>query len=323
MFRWAEDGSRLELPLSVNGGRLAARMRLARFAPGPIEVTVEAGGREVDRWVQPSLGWRVRDVDLGEVRGPLTLTLRGHGVAGDPSVVAVDWVEVRGAESVRPARGLGWRLALYFLGPPLLVLLVVRSAALAAALGAFAALVAAAAVWRDRLGGASACADAAVPARPRRPRAPGSRSGDGRFWPDVGAGRLRAVAVPLLPRGGRPRRLLPSVLLLPRRRHPRPLPAGAPREPVAARGPDAAVAAARGRDPRDRRAEGPDPVRDGVPRVRLAADADPRRHRRPQDGGGDRARRRWCCSCTPWPARPRWRRCGRRWPRSWPRCFPS
>ena len=195
MFRWAEDGSRLELPLSVSGGRLAARIRLARFAPGPIEVTVEAGGREVDRWVQPSLGWRVRDVDLGEVRGPLTLTFRGHG-AGDPSVVAVDWVEVRGAESVRPTRGLGWRLALYFLGPPLLVLLVVRSPALAASLGAFAALVAAAAVWRDRLGGASACADAAVPAVLTVLVLLGLDRVMARFWPDVGGG-LRAVAVPL------------------------------------------------------------------------------------------------------------------------------
>jgi hypothetical protein len=198
MFRWAEDGSRLEIPLSVKGGRLAARIRLARFAPGSIEVTVEAGGREVDRWVQPSLGWRVRDLDLGEVRGPLTLTVRGHGgAAGDPSVVAVDWVEVRGAESVRPARGLGWRLALFFLGPPLLVLLVARSAALAAALGAFAALVGAAAVWRDRLGGASACADAAVPAVLVVLVLLGLDRVMARSWPDVGGGRLRAVAVPL------------------------------------------------------------------------------------------------------------------------------
>jgi hypothetical protein len=198
MFRWAEDGSRLELPLSVNGGRLAARIRLARFAPGPIEVTLEAGGREVDRWVQPSLGWRVRDVDLGEVRGPLTLTFRGQGKASDPSVVAVDWIEVHGAESVRPSRGLGWRLALYFFGPPLLVLLVVRSPALAVSVGAFATLVAAAAVWRDRLGGASACADAAVPAVLTVLVLLGLDRVMARSWPDVGAGRARAIAVPVL-----------------------------------------------------------------------------------------------------------------------------
>jgi hypothetical protein len=198
MFRWAEDGSRMELPLSVNGGRLGARIRLARFAPTPIEMTLEAGGREVDRWVQPSLGWRVRDIDLGEVRGPLTLTFRGHGEAGDPGVVAVDWIEVHGAQSVRPSRGLGWRLALYFLGPSLLVLVVVRAPALAVSVGAFATLVAAAAVWRDRLGGASACAAAAVPAVLTVLVLLGFERLMARLWPDVAPGPARAIAVPLL-----------------------------------------------------------------------------------------------------------------------------
>jgi hypothetical protein len=197
MFRWAEDGSRLELPVSVHAGHLAARIRLARFAPSPTEVTLEAGGRAVDRWVQPSLGWRVRDVDLGEVRGPLTLTFRAHGEGSDPSVVAVDWVEVRGAASVRPSRGLGWRLTLYFLGPPLLVLVFVRSAPLAASVGAFAALVAAAAVWRDRLGGASACAEAAVPAVLTFLVLVGLDRVMARLWPEGEAGGMRAVAVPL------------------------------------------------------------------------------------------------------------------------------
>ena len=198
MFRWAEDGSRLELPVSVRAGHLAARIRLARFAPNPTEVTVETGGRPVDRWVQPSLGWRVRDIDLGEVRGPLTLTFRAHGDGGDATAVAVDWVEVRGAESLRPASRLGWRLAVYFLGPPLLVLLVARSLGLAAGVGAFAALVAAIAVWCDRLGGAWACAEAAVPALLTVLVLTCLDRLMARAWPDADAGRARAVAVPLL-----------------------------------------------------------------------------------------------------------------------------
>src|SRR5450432_1863900 len=48
MFRWAVDGSRLELPVSISGGHVSARVRLARFAPEPAEVSVEAAGREVD-----------------------------------------------------------------------------------------------------------------------------------------------------------------------------------------------------------------------------------------------------------------------------------
>ena len=196
MFRWAADGSRLEVPVSVRSGRLVARVRLARFAATPAEVAVESGGREVDRWVQPPLGWRVREIDLGEARGPLALVFRSRGRGGDALALAVDWVEVRGVGAVRPSLGLALRLAVFLLGPPLLILIALRSPVLAAGLGAFGALVAAVAVWRDRLGGAWACADAAVPAvvavlslavlyRVMR-----------RAWPDAGA--PGAVAVPLL-----------------------------------------------------------------------------------------------------------------------------
>src|SRR4029079_10547709 len=90
MFRWAEDGSRIELPLSVHSGHLTARLRLARFAASPTEVTLESGGQAVDRWVPRPLGWRVREIDLGDLRGPLTLTFRAAGAPGDPTAVAVD-----------------------------------------------------------------------------------------------------------------------------------------------------------------------------------------------------------------------------------------
>jgi len=198
MFRWAEDGSRLELPVTVRSGHLTARLRLARFAPSPTEVTLEAGGRTVDRWVQPSVGWRVREVDLGEVRGPLTLTVRAHGEGSDPTAVAVDWVEVGGAETVRPTGRLAGRLVLYFLGPPLLAWLITRSRALAAGVAAFAAVVGAAAVWRDRLGGAWACADAAVPALLAVLVLLGLDRLMARHWPDPAAARGRTVALPIL-----------------------------------------------------------------------------------------------------------------------------
>src|SRR6185503_7664870 len=76
MFRWTLDGSRLEVPVRVISGTLAARARVARFAPGSADVVVLVEGREAERWTQPSQGWRVRDVPLGETRGPLTITFR-------------------------------------------------------------------------------------------------------------------------------------------------------------------------------------------------------------------------------------------------------
>jgi hypothetical protein len=207
MFRWAEDGSRLELPLSIGAGHVTARVRLARFAARAGEVVVEASGREVDRWMQPSMGWRVREVDLGEVRGPLALTFRAGGELGaaqrgravddgDPMVVAVDWVEVRGAGAVRPSPALAGRLALFLLGPPLIVLLLARSPALAAGVGAFGATVGAAAVWRDRLGGTWACAEAALPAVVVVLALCLLDRAMARAWLDPA--RSRAVAVPLL-----------------------------------------------------------------------------------------------------------------------------
>ncbi len=198
MFRWAEDGSRLELPVSVGAGHLTARVRLARFAPRPAEIVVESAGREVDRWVQPPRGWRVREIDLGEAQGPLALTFRAHAEDGDPMAVAVDWVEVAGAGRLRPTGALAGGLALFFLGPPLVVFLIVRSGAVAAGVGAFAAAGAAVAAACDRLGGAWACADAALPlvlvvlALALLGRLMS------RAWPDAAAGRAPAVTVPLL-----------------------------------------------------------------------------------------------------------------------------
>ena len=198
MFRWAEDGSRLELPVSVGQGHLRARVRLARFVPRPAEIVIESGGREVDRWNQPSLGWRVREIDLGEVRGPLALTFRAHAEDASPMAVAVDWVEVSGAEAVRPSRALAVRLALFFFAPALLLFLIVRAPALAAGVAAFTALVAASAVWLDRLGGPVACAEAAVPLLVVVLALSACDRLRTRSWPETGAARGRALALPLL-----------------------------------------------------------------------------------------------------------------------------
>src|SRR5215470_13983595 len=54
MFRWTLDGARVDLPVRVLSGSLTARMRLARFADQPVEVTLLVSGREADRWTQPS-----------------------------------------------------------------------------------------------------------------------------------------------------------------------------------------------------------------------------------------------------------------------------
>lgn len=198
MFRWAEDGSRLELPISVGQGHVRVRVRLARFVPLPAEIVVESGGREVDRWIQPAQGWRVREMDLGEARGPLALTFRARAEDGNPMAVAVDWVEVSGAEAVRPSRALAARLALFFFAPALVILLIVRSSALAAGVAAFAALVAAAAVWLDRLGGPIACAEAAVPLLVVVVTLSACDRLRARAWPETGAARGRALALPLL-----------------------------------------------------------------------------------------------------------------------------
>jgi hypothetical protein len=198
MFRWAEDGSRLELPVSVGKGHLRARLRLARFVPLPAEIVVESGGREVDRWMQPSLGWRVREIDLGEPRGPLILTVRARAEDGNPMAIAIDWVEVNGAEAVRPSPSLAARLGLFFFGPALVILLIVRCAALAAGVSAFAALVASVAVWLDRLGGAVACAEAALPVVLVVTVLASCDRLRGRAWPESDGARGRALAVPLL-----------------------------------------------------------------------------------------------------------------------------
>jgi hypothetical protein len=204
MFRWAVDGSRLELPVSVSGGHVSARVRLARFAAQPAEVSVEAAGHEVDRWMQPPLGWRVREIDLGDLRGPLALAFRrpapvaGTPLApGEPMAVAVDWVEIQGARTILPTAAFAGRLALFFLGAPLIVLLLTRSRSLSLGVGALAAAIAAFAAWRDRLGGAWACAEAAAPAVVAVLAIVLLHRLMVRGWPDAAAARTAALAVPV------------------------------------------------------------------------------------------------------------------------------
>jgi len=159
MFHWTEDGSRLEFPVSVLSGHLVARLRLARFADGPAEMTLWAGGRVIEKWTQPPMGWRVRTIELGEIGGPLSLRFRSTS-AGDESLgVALDWVEVSGASLVLPRAFLLPGLGVLLLGVPL-VLLVLRGRLFALCAGAGIGVLAAFSLVVDRLGGLVALATA-------------------------------------------------------------------------------------------------------------------------------------------------------------------
>ena len=153
MFRWTLDGSRLELPVSVTSGRPAARLRLARFAPGTADMTVLVEGAERDRWIQSSVGWRVRALDLGETRGPLAVVFRSRSDDPDGLGVALDWVEITGARRIVPRPELWGGLALMLIGVPALVGLMNRSVTTGFVAAALVAGLGAVAIFLDRLGG--------------------------------------------------------------------------------------------------------------------------------------------------------------------------
>jgi hypothetical protein len=196
MFRWTLDGARLELPLRVLSGGLRARLRLARFTDRPVEVTVLASGREVDRWTQPPRGWRERTVDLGELRGAPSLQFRSPDEADGGLGVALDWVEVRGAGRVAPSGSLAAGLLTLFLGVPFVLgLLAGRAPAIAAALsaGGIGALL----VGWDRLGGICALGAAGPPALAAAVILALVYRVLARRWPDVVEGSgVRALVVP-------------------------------------------------------------------------------------------------------------------------------
>jgi hypothetical protein len=195
MFHWTEDGSRLELPMAAASGRLQARLRLARFAPAPADIVVEAGGREVDRWTQPPLGWRVRTLDLGELRGPVVMTFRSRAADGSPLGVALDWAEITGAGALRPSAGLAVRIALALLAPPLVVLLLLRDGDAACATGALVGAAAGTAATVDRLGGLVAVAALAGPAVVALAVVAGAARILQKTWPEIVD--HRAALVPL------------------------------------------------------------------------------------------------------------------------------
>jgi hypothetical protein len=162
-FRWTEDGARLVVPAHVKG-TLRARLRVARFTRTSAEIQVVANGRTLAAWTQHPLGWRVRDVELGDWDGPLVLQFRSQAPDDDPLGVALDWVEISGASRVWPGATGVLRLALLLLGVPLVVWAVTRSGATAAAFAAGLCAMAALAVGRDLFGGLVALTAAAVPA---------------------------------------------------------------------------------------------------------------------------------------------------------------
>jgi hypothetical protein len=166
MFRWTLDGSRLELPVRVVSGSPSARLRLARFAPGVAHVAVLADGKERDRWTQPSLGWRVREIPLGDARGPLVLTFRSQSDDPDGLGLALDWVEVTGVGVVVPGLRVLGGLALLLVGVPVLVGLFHRSARAGVIAGAVLLGLSTGVLMMDRLGGLIGLSRAGGPALP-------------------------------------------------------------------------------------------------------------------------------------------------------------
>jgi hypothetical protein len=154
MFRWALDGGRLEWPLALAGDPVRLRYRAARFVDRPAEVLLLAGGREAERFTQRPSGWRVREVELGPLRGPFAVQWRAEG---DPDglALAVDWVELHGARRVWPSPTVLLRLAALCLIVPF---------CLGRSLAFVLAVLGPGVIALDRLGGLLALADAAGPA---------------------------------------------------------------------------------------------------------------------------------------------------------------
>lgn len=130
-FHWTLDGSRLEFPFDVRSGRPVLRLRLARFSDTPAAVHVRLEDREVDAWTQGPRAWSVREIDLGEHRGPLRFQFRSE--SGDELGLALDWAEIRGAKALVPRGDVLRRVGLLLLLlPPLAALALFRRAAFAA-----------------------------------------------------------------------------------------------------------------------------------------------------------------------------------------------
>jgi hypothetical protein len=194
MFRWTEDGARLTLPVAVTGREVRARIRLARFAAEDAEITILAGGREVDRWTQVSRGFHVREVALGAPE-PLDLQFRSASADGGPLGIALDWVEIRDAEALRPPVATVLRALGFLIGVPVLAGLALARVESALGLGAFFAWSAAAGAWLDRLGTLLALAGALAPVLVAGAALFAALSVLRRCWPDqVPAG---AATVPL------------------------------------------------------------------------------------------------------------------------------
>ncbi|HET8646499.1 MAG TPA: hypothetical protein VFO85_13475, partial [Vicinamibacteria bacterium] len=186
-FRWTLDGARLQLPFSLRARAAVARLRLARFAATPAEITLLAGPREVARWRQPPRGWRVQEVPLGALHGPLVLHFRSQAPAAGPGEadlgLALDWVELQGVTRAWPSPRLLPGLLALLVGAPLLVGLATRRLDACLASAVAAAAVSAGAFWCDRLAGPVAVSSAGPPLLLLTALILGAAHALGRRWP--------------------------------------------------------------------------------------------------------------------------------------------
>ena len=195
-FRWTLDGARLTLPLGLRASAARARLRLARFSGTPVEVQVTQGEQPLDQWRQAPRGWRVREVALGALDGPLDLHFRSQAPGGDEMGLALDWVEVTGVTALRPDGPTRAGLLALLLGVPLLAGLVARRLDAFLWGGAALAALGAGAVALDRLGGLLALARAGPPLLCLLAVLAAAAALLARAWPDALAPWPRAALMP-------------------------------------------------------------------------------------------------------------------------------
>jgi hypothetical protein len=124
-FRWTGESARLDLPVAEIQGKLRLVLRFARFSEGRAYVAVQAGAR-VESWSQGPSAWRVREMPIDSGLDRWTILFHSTCDESCRPGVALDWIEIRGARSIRPRVKDLFAAVLLFIAVPGLVAAAIR-----------------------------------------------------------------------------------------------------------------------------------------------------------------------------------------------------
>ncbi|MBN2371779.1 MAG: hypothetical protein JXO72_14960 [Vicinamibacteria bacterium] len=116
-YRWTGKYARIDLPVARVQGKPKLNLRFARFTDATAQVAVHVGARS-DSWIQGRSGWREREIPIDSESKRFAIHFHSSCEGSFRPGIALDWIEIREARSIRPRVRELFAMALLIIAVP-------------------------------------------------------------------------------------------------------------------------------------------------------------------------------------------------------------